>query len=715
MTRVRTLFMASALAAAVALLSCGRAPGTADAERTGRAAVNPAELIAAGKVHLVNQRFLPAREAFQAVLDRDPNNTDALMGVSLTQYQQWLATIDMLVARFLDNNFAGRSQLKRTVLKFDDIAKEPLITPFLQNLINDLRRQSAAQTERLAKLRAAGDAVNFTLDRFEFRINRRVFFSIHREWDAADVLMLSGIQRLIDGGLAWFDAHDLNAPVEKYFPALTDATEAVGGVTGVAAGNTGQIGNVALRLLVDSPAFLTFRPGAADTYAFVRDNYKAALNDIKAAFDKARAETDDQSDDVVFIKDADGAELRRGLVTHWGVHGEFRDGAPEVWLLWKGTTLSFIDSLLRAIANAEGKADNRLRLDNDVFMLVGMLVDFIAKGVGLADLAGELGVNAGGDLLNLFGSDPVGSGEATPRLLVSLSSQLGVPRGAVEFDPGAFLSRPMPLRDFFPARGIDPLTGADVFLQSFECARLGFAAAEHAVGTPVGVVMSDHLVSGTAPARLLAIIPPAAEGETPRIIDVEPVTLTERAAVKGWFDGTLPTARADTAVRENGTLEVPAGATIVAQYDDGTQGGDPIRVEALIAADGTTADVPAYETLCKPETSRDERHFAGPLWAEAVIIADPPGPLTKNKPYTVEEPDGWPAVGAYAAFPSASSNGLMWLNVQALMGDRFNPRRFRVGFQPADASSFRVFLDKVSAAGQRAGAGVGLPGVGGGK
>ncbi len=650
------------------------------------------DLVALGKEYLEAGESLAAYDVFKQAVSLEPEHPDALFGLCLAQFQNWIGLLDSGLGLLNGTAMGDDGPEPPEDARLKSFKEGESDRGMIRDILDSLRLQSEEQLTRLDALKAV-EGFEFRLDGFPVLLQNKEYMNLHSEWDTADLYVLSAITRLLSSIVLLLDSQGLDFDNDS----VSDI------------GDTEDPLAFIVEFLEANPDFLTFRgeEGLASWEASRQALADAAADAIQAA-SLMEVETDNQNDDIMARNDG----LTVQGVEHFAVQGWFNSGLNRVMLLWHGEELSVRESLLRIQAHLSGQAEVRLRLEKDILMAIGVLLDFIRKAMGLEDALALVGVDelptAIGTILENIGME---EGESFPKTLIGFLPMMGLPKEAIEIDLVTFYSRPYPFKEFIPNLGESPFDGATVFLQSTECARLGFADEDFVPGDTVEIKLHDRGPTADATGgagndqlsvKVFSVLLPETEDGEVEILDRESLSLSEHATVAGFFEGELPSAFTEAAavVQDDGTVQIPDGATLLAGYTD-ANGEEEILVEAGLifgrpeGEEAPASDVFSYDMDCKEGTGRDYGHFSQPEFAAAYTIADPPAEVEPTTPYPAIEADGVAADGAYLPFKSGSFNGLLWLDMGKVLKDDAVPNGFEEEFRRSDTRMTNAFMQKV--------------------
>ncbi len=653
--------------------------GDGDAEE-----VDVSALIEQGKQALMDNRPDDAKEFFGQANELAPENTDAVFGLSLGTLQGWIGLLDDLIA----SAGGGMGPGGQTKADGDD---EENPGEQIVRLIGQVYDESKAQLDRFAWLKERPDFV-FILEHFPIVIKERTLIDMHSEWDLADVYHMNSMQNIFHMVITLASSQSMDANWDE-----ADFDEA--GESDIDA----SIEKIA-QFMSDNPGFLNVdeEQGAARWTEARNCLYNFAADYIQSMKLMAK-ESDDQSDDVYIHNDS--TEIKHK--DHYGMQGDFISGEKQVLMLWSGKNLSPEATMEQLIAHLDGNAELRTRFEDDILMMIGVMADFLIQAISIEEMADMFGFEISGEIQAMidlyFGSRD--DGEYIPEFFCgTLPNLIGLEKNSIQFDFYTFFLRPFPFREFLTNIGPNPFTGKPVFLQSVECARLGFGEATFTPGDELQIKLHDrgaaNATSGVGNDNaVVTVVSREATGESgdPAIIDSEELTIPEDDVVEAYFNKNLPTAAisdATDAVSGDGTLQVPAGAEVVAQYAD--EGGDETYdIVASYNTEGSTERVFGYTMDCQEDTKRDWGHFAEVEYADACIIPDPPAEITCEAPYPAIERDGIKSTGVYAPLRSPTMNGLIWIDARKVVGSIAEQLGFPEGFHPADPRSINAYTQNV--------------------
>lgn len=677
----------------LALLSVSCSSGGSDDYSDGDTETESGDinaLIASGKDHLTRAEHSAASDDFEAALEIEPENAEASFGRCLAYFQELNAYIDN-VLRMLESQ--SSEDTTATDGDADAESTEDLQAKLIAEyfVISDLRESGLKQLERLNKLKDVSADFEFSLERYPLTLNSKEVMDLHSEWDRADVYALSGLTYFLMG-LADIA---ISQQADEALARISIIGKAV---------KDGDDFYTALARLLDEFDFLValdiYR--GAELWREAFDFAAAGADDFLEANRLMSDESDEQDDDILI----QNSSLTERKVRHFAIQGDFpmKPEVRRVPLLWDGEELSVKDSLERLSTHLKGDAELRLRFEEDVLTIVGVLLDFVRKAFGIEELLGMFGLELDQktlDLINGIGSE---NGEEFPQMLISLLPLFGIPGDLLQLDLYTFASRPMGLRDMLPNRGIDPVSGDPVLLMSFECARIGYARKDFTAGEDALVIVSDpaptanvNAGAGNDSINIIVKFGSIDAEDDFVVIDEETLAAGEHAETEALFQATVSNTIGDNPVEGDGVLTVLDGGEIRAYYTDASAAEDPITVMAKIR-DGEARRIFSYNLECSEGSERDYTHFASTQFASAVIYPDPPAELLATAPYPLAAVDGEKQSMAYGAFASPSFNGLIWLKMSSLAGKDCVDYGFEADYSPADSRGINLLMHKLALA-----------------
>ncbi len=648
------------------------------------------ELIEKGKEALGENDPESAAGFFDEALTIEEENTSAVFGLCLAQLQTWIGVLDGFISQAQEggNGPMPAKALAGYKAEEDENPGEQII-----RMIGDIYGQSKAQLDRFAMLKEHED-FEFRMDSFPIVISERTLIDMHSEWDLADVFHMNALQNIMHMlmSLAYSQALDADWDTVDFEETADDDIDTA-------------IENIA-KFMSDNPGFLNLDPETGDArWAEAKASMRAFAADMLKGAKLMAAEEDDQSDDV-YIHNEDTMIKSKD---HYGMQGSFISGKDQVLLLWSGKEYSPKATFSSMVSHLDGNAELRVRLEDDILMLMGVFADFLIEAVSIEVMADMFGVELSPEIQALidlyFGNRD--DGEDIPEKLISLLPNLiGMEKNVVQFDFFTFFERPFPFRELLTNIGPNPFSGNPVFLQSVECARLGFGAAQLAAGDEISIKLHDRGAANVTAGsdnddvQVTVVCRNVPEEGDPTVVDSETVTLDESSDLEAYFEGTLASASvsaADEATSDDGTLQIMAGCEVTATYIDDGDGEDDDAYDILSTynAEGASENVFGYTMSCQDGTKRDWGHFAGAEYANAYIIPDPPAAISYESPYPAIEHDGVRSNGVYAPLRSPSINGLVWLDARKAIGVIAEQLGFPEGFHAADTRSMNAFTQSM--------------------
>jgi hypothetical protein len=631
-----------------------------------------------------------ARDRFQAALDLDPANREAVYGLILADIQKSWQLIDMAIAELAppaevtQETDPSAPPAAPGLYALSPTRKTQLLSDFLEHVLGGLTDIGERQLAHLDLLLADETEVSIVVPALPLHLATLDFLTLHGRWTRTDLYLISSGQKLITGLFTYLRGMDFQG---NLLTALSLNT-AVGTNLG------GDLFGAFPGVLATSEEFLAFRvgdqdgngvPDGADDYSRAFRLFKESGQDALRFRQALEAETGDVTDRVFSVGPDSQARS-----THVGVKGAKGDGAV---VLWEGSELSvaaFFDALARS---AGGDASVRLSLSGHVIPMLTTLVDVVRQSAGLKSVSGLFGLTGAiADVLISLDAQPADDPQAMPKMLSGVIGSLLIPTGLLELDLATAASRPVPLRAVLPA-----ITAAEPWgwMQRFDCPIFGAAAADATAG--YAVVLDDpdgeyDLHAG--PGNDTAPVCFRSRDSLGGVADEECLEMSESSLEAGRFQTSLAgQAVIDSAavVKGDGVLELAPGdeAQVEAVFRD--RACDTPGEVVVTWLDGSTDRTRAAFVACWDGLACDRPHrFPG-----ATLLADPPA-ADAATPFPDLAADGWASSGPYQAWGSPSWNGLLWVDVARLRKadasiDPANPP-CGAGMKPLDPCSANLFF-----------------------
>lgn len=606
------------------------------------------ELLATGKAALVANKYFEAEAAYLQVTAREKDNPEALYGLCLVSVEQTLAQVDLisaLVATPADGDAEAEATDGETTAALTVLGEttdgDQTIPQGIDSLLDTLVTQQDAQLARIETLLAA-EAPSITLDKFPIVLKGTEVFSLKHRFAKADLHLLAALSHTLRGVFGLIASQNLGDLNEH----ISELSTLFGGQANLA--------RVLPAMLQAYPKLLTLRQDGPARFAAARDDLKAAAGEMLLAADGLSKETGN-TDDRVF------AAVKVKEVANLAVRGSYPTSKKQLLLLWAGTNYSLQETFTRIVAHLSGDAEQRLRGDKDVTVLLAVLLDAVRQSITLEAGAAMLGLTLPESLTSTLAMVKDDQGERLPNaLFLALNTQFKLKTAAIELDLLSFFSRPIDLRELLPAMiAEDPIAKKPMWLKSPECPLAGFSKTSAAPGDTLSLFLFDEsLIGQTAPTLSVTSY---ADNDPTKIQDsVTALPLTAVPGVTGLYMATLQTA-SGTPTSGDQTLSFSSSARLRL-----TSGGDS---PALIADVAPGALPPAdLAGSCDPlATPVDRPHFASSLFAQVGQLPDPPAAAKA----VVGAYPGYPAdtlanAWPMLAWPSPSMNGLLWLDVPNL-------------------------------------------------
>ena len=629
-------------------------------------------LNARGRQYLITGEFASAYDAFHEALKIQKDDPDALFGISLAQLQHSFNMLDMALGAIRPYVYddVPEDEYKKQPRAKSAGQKAQWLDDVVETVLANLHAQIQEQLTRLDTLMQV-EEFEFQLEGMPLKIKGADFFNLHSEWDKADLYFLSAFYNLFDSLVLLFQSNS--------FEGIGDLLDAI---------DQDDIGATLIELLINNPDLLALKEdGGSQSWTQAGQALQNAAGDMVTAAQLARSEGDDQTDDVFLQNDS----LNKDGVAHFAIHGDFISGVAQVQMLWDGKTYSLQSSLSRLSDHLDGQTDLRMRLDKDLLPVLSVFLDFLIQGVGVPGVL-ELLPSKGAAMASW--EEKLGTGETLPWLLDLLLTTLDVPLDGVQFDLYSFYSRPFSIRDLLPNFGADPFEGRAAFFASYECARLGFGESHFSAGDDIALYLVDRgnaANQNTGPDNDQVTVTIYSNLPSAGIIDTETVILDEDSVYEALFHGTLPSSAASLGAPEDGTLQVPFGATVQASYLD-ESGAPAYSLVSEYDASGETDRRFEYSLSCHSGTARDYERFAAPEFADGIFFDDPPAAADPTTGYPVAAIDGLAQSDPFYAFKTPTINGLVWIDMSTIYSGDPTPYGFVNGFAPADSRSINLLL-----------------------
>lgn len=584
-------------------------------------------LVVSGKERLSLGESLAAMDAFGRALERTPGLVDAQWGLVLARFQ---SSVSMF------GSIPGLLNLKED----PDAPEVPPVATLrawaphpgtVGITIDGMHAAALEQKARLDALKALPDNPVFHLEGgLPLAMGDDALMALCCSWDRSELFALSAFNDLTLAFVAFLGSQDTDVPFERLERLFKDL-----GLT-----------NALTRVLAENPGFLTLLPeGGSDAWLSMKGWLAASVEDTLTSA-TLMEQGSDLADNV--------ATLTAAGRPHLVLHGTFPSGVRELEVLWDGTSVSLKDTLTRVKAHLAGDRAQRLRLDADVVVALGVLVDIVNRTVGIATVAESLGFTLPDMVTGLIDSLDPEDPEQLAGLAGSLLSLVGIPAGSVELDLLTFLETPFDIRDFFPNDGPVPDSTYRDFLKSFECVK-GGATLTAGDGADT-LVLTAHDPSAIATPAPLSVSTYASADGTGDAFDTEAATLVPMAGFTGIYTATL-SVKSGTAAGPagDGVLVLPAGGSLWTTYVSAVH-PESSAVIGGNAVDGYAAY--AYAAPCADKTTAwDGSHFGEIEFAGAVEVTS----AGVETAVLAVPADGKAARQGVMAFRSPSMDGLLWL------------------------------------------------------
>lgn len=670
------------------------------------AAESPDLQLAEGKRALAAGELSLAQRRFTARLAALPNDPQASFGLCLIQFQQWLALIETLLGALagggsdtttgeetdgagVASDAEGTASARLAAALRTDAATEGGVAVVRAKLINfilsDLQNETRVQLERLTAIQNGPADFTFTLDHYRIALGGQEIADIGTEWDRADVYALTSFTRFLHGLLTLLLSQNAET-------ILQDINGLVAAITGGA-----PLDGALAELLAKNARALTLDPYVGQTrWNEAMAQLSLAAVEILKANELMRAETDDQSDDVLIQNDS----LTRAGVEQFGVGGVF-PRQPErghILLLWHGKDFSLRETYERLRDHMAGDVTLRYRVTGDLVTTLGVILDFVRRAAGLDAALGAIGLELPPAILKIIEGISEKTGEEFPKTLAGVTPLLlGIPKDAVELDFLTFSRRPIGLRDLFPNVGTDPFTGQPTFLRSYECARVSFpdGAVARVAGAPLNIAVQTPATA--LPQTVLVESAFLNDMGERTVLDRETVTLTQDPAIEGLARAVVATG--DQRQAENdGLLFALASSEVKVSYvgADRTAGGDGVSSSATWGK-GPSIDLLAYAQPCAEDSAYDAAAFVAGAFRAGRLLSQASEPIAYT-PYPAVAADGVVSLEPSTPLISPDLNGLLWINARAYVGSGYAKAGFAEGFSPADPRLGNLFLGKLVSA-----------------
>jgi len=591
-----------------------------------------------------------ARDFFLAGIEAAPTDPRPRYGLVLAEVQKGWQLLDLLVAELAPPNEATDEKPPRGAAV---LSPRQDLAAFLEEVAFGLTDIGARQIDRIGELLDLPGDLVLVVPSLPLRLGTVDFLDLRGEWDRADLHLIRAGQQLLSSLFLFLRAHDLDANLLGAIDiANLDLSRLLGSLP---------------ELLARYPTFLGLRPAGgthpgsgAEDWALLATWLRRAGEDGRIARELMEAEEDDQSDDVFSIGPEVDREEGRVTSTRVRVAGARGDGGAVV--LWDGPRLSVRRFFEAFEKGAGGDPTFRLSLSDHVIPVVATMADVVRQAAGLGNVA-TLFAGAGGlgDLSSIVESlddlDPE-TPESVPVLLSDLLAGLLLPKGVLEFDLAAALSRPLPLREVLPAVTPGEPWG---WQRRFDCPIFGGLAAvpDPLAGHGVGLLDPDGEWR-EAPGLPRACFRTRAPDGSLR--DQECADLLPTSPDR--YEASLPhvfVADQASVTPGNGTLDLLGedGEVVEAAFLD-ARCDPPVEVKVAWAGGSTDRLLDAF-VACWDGPTCDRPH----VFPGATLVADPPGDPT-TRPFPDLPADGWASPFPILAWRSPAWNGALWSDLHAL-------------------------------------------------
>lgn len=582
------------------------------------------ELVAAGKEMLSAGESLPAMSAFARALEIQPDLQDAMWGMVLGRFQSMVSMWGSLLGlvNFRDDPDAIPTPVAMSL----DFPEHP---GTIGSNFDSLFAAAAEQKVRLDALKAAGQNPVFSLPGgLPLTLKDDLIANLCCDWDLSDVYGISSFNNLMLAFISFLGSQ--NTDISLIF--LEDSMDSLPGIE-----------NTIIATLEKYPDVLTLMPETGDDiWMSTKDFLTASIDD---ALESARlmGEGNDLTANVATLSDDEKPYLV--------LHGTFPSGVTEMEFLWEGKTASMKAVLEKTKAHLAGTADNRLSLDADVLVALGVLVDIINRTVGIQTIVEGLGIELPEIVTGLMGSLDPADPEQLVGLLGSMTSLLGIQAGAVELDIATFLNTPFNLRDMLPWYGAVPGATEKYFIRSFECVRGGSNVTLTGTDDVLNIIIHDP--SRTDASFTLDAVTSDGTGTE---IDRETLVFQAGEGFSGYFLGSVVLDQVNVATAaDDGHIALPLDSSLAANYQSTIDPARSVVISGNLAGGFTTWD---YALGCLDDTTPwDSSHFDEAEFADAIEVTAP----GQTSDLLAIPADDKASLGGTLAFRSPSFDGLLWL------------------------------------------------------
>ncbi len=636
------------------------------------------ELITHGKNLLAAGEPLAAGDVFYQVLLHRPDHLEALFGASLAQLQNWLGLFDSLLHIPTRTEDPDEVAVKMRALKSRPYKGSPpsvFESGVVGATIKQLRIECDEQIERLEKLLelTRGGEFVFHLDSLPLAMDGALRLDLCCEWRRADLHSMTGLTKLLRALLVLLESQDIDVDLRALQRALDIPGGLVRMITGV--------------LLNEEDLFALAGETGAARYLEAHGELMASTQHILRAAELLEREADSPA-----MLDSRVARLTtQGTVSALSLASLAGDERRPLRLLWDSPGISLAETIRQIAAHLDGHPD-LLRLDHEVAIVLGVILDIVHKTIGIPDFIGILGVELPSFIGGLLQSLRPDSVDALPRLIPLILDFVGLPEGSVALDLNTFLSRPTGLRDLLPNMAPCPIDGEADFMRSYECLRFGHRESNGPwqAGSELRATLHDPLAATEDEIGQLELTSFAADSGVPVDTLHLPAAapdhswLTPVAEIEGLYHLSIPTTADGEAGA--GLLLVPPGGSVTAHYS--RQVDDQTVATMLRFEEGDSGTLFAMALDCRPEAAFDGEHFYQREFESArEWVDDGWGPVS------IAYRDGVISTEAHYAFKQPSFNGLLWLDMQRLNAPA--ETEFPVGLALSDQSMINRLLQRV--------------------
>jgi len=247
-----------------------------------------------------------AREAFFKALEIEPDNTDGLYGVVLSDMLHVTDVLSILVA-YIEMAFDFHPPEKGD-------SSQGLLDDLIKTILSEMLIEHCEELVEYSRTCQADPEIEFELDGIPIIINFEQVASLGTEFDQGELHATESYALLFDGLVSHLFVYDLNFDLSYIFMLMDldfDGMEPLEAAASVV--------RILLELFTDPsfPNFLTMDTEGIEIYQEAGLNLGHGCNRFLTTFDVIKSETDDQTDDVMAYADLNS-------------NGKYDEGEPFV-------------------------------------------------------------------------------------------------------------------------------------------------------------------------------------------------------------------------------------------------------------------------------------------------------------------------------------------------------------------------------------------------